>query len=381
MNKNKKVILLAFIAVIFIISVLLLFWLIIYVPNQAAKEFGYPVKGLSFSQRLTFPLELFNGKEELLKPMGGTNAETQFEIPTGESVSLVCLRLEQEGLISSAELFRIYLIYTGLDRQIQTGIFTLNSAMSQVEIAQALIDPLSQDILFTILPGWRIEEIAQTLPTSGLSISPEAFIDMAYNPASSLGVQVSEDGPTALEGFLYPDAYRVPREMGLAELFELVLTRFNEVVDQDLRDAFTRQGLSLGEAVTMASIIEREAVVDEEKPLIASVFYNRLLIDMRLETDPTIQYAISYDATLDTWWKSPLDGNDLQIESAYNTYLYNGLPPGPISNPSLASLRAVAYPAETPYYFFRAACDGSGQHNFAVTYEEHLANECPKSDN
>ncbi|MFH1446943.1 MAG: endolytic transglycosylase MltG [Chloroflexota bacterium] len=380
MNKNKKLIILGFIAVIIIISVSFLFWLIIYIPNQVVKEFGYPVKGLSISQSLTFPLELFNGKEELLKPMGGVNVEEQFEIPTGESVSLVCLRLEQEGLISSAELFRIYLIYTGLDRQIQTGIFTLNSAMSQVEIAQALIDPLSTDTWFSILPGWRIEEIAQTLPTSGLSISPEAFIDMAYHPASSIGIQVSDDGLESLEGFLYPDAYRVSREMDLAELFELVLTRFNEVIDQDLRDAFTRQGLSLNEAVTMASIIEREAVIDEEKPLIASVFYNRLIVGMRLETDPTIQYAISYYAPLNTWWKAPLDRNDLQIESAYNTYLNYGLPPGPISNPSLASLRAVAYPAETPYYFFRAACDDSQTHNFSVTYEEHLANECPQSE-
>jgi UPF0755 protein len=115
----------------------------------------------------------------------------------------------------------------------------------------------------------------------------------------------------------------------------------------------------------------------EEQPVIASVFLNRLASGMRLETDPTIQYALGFDQAHDTWWKVPLASVDLGVYSPYNTYQNTGLPPGPICSPSLSALQAVAYPAQTPYYFFRARCDGSGLHNFSETYEQHLQNECP----
>jgi UPF0755 protein len=147
-------------------------------------------------------------------------------------------------------------------------------------------------------------------------------------------------------------------------------------MDEDLLNGFERQGLSIYEAVTLASIVEKEAVVDDEKPMIASVFYNRLAQGMRLETDPTVQYALGFSEEWSTWWKSPLSNADLAVESPYNTYLAFGLPPTPICNPDLGSLRAVAFPAETPYLYFRAACDGSGRHNFSITFEEHLNNAC-----
>ena len=126
----------------------------------------------------------------------------------------------------------------------------------------------------------------------------------------------------------------------------------------------------------LASIVEREAVKDEEKPLIASVYLNRLKIGMKLDADPTVQYALGFDFTNGTWWKNPLSLNDLQFDSPFNTYIYAGLPPAPIANPGLNSLQAVAFPAETPYYFFRAKCDGSGFHFFSETFEEHVANGC-----
>src|SRR5262249_5543287 len=145
----------------------------------------------------------------------------------------------------------------------------------------------------------------------------------------------------------------------------------------DLKDGFQKQGLTVYQAVTLASIVEREAVHDEEKPLIASVYLNRLRNNMKLDADPTVQYALGYDFIQGTWWKNPLSLDDLQFNSTYNTYIYTGLPPAPISNPSLDALRAVALPAETNYYFFRAKCDDSGYHIFAETFEEHLANVCP----
>ncbi len=145
----------------------------------------------------------------------------------------------------------------------------------------------------------------------------------------------------------------------------------------ELRDGFARQGLDVYQAVTLASIVQREAVVEEERAQIASVFLNRLEESMKLDSDPTVQYALGFDSLQGTWWTNPLSMPDLQFDSPYNTYLYAGLPPAPIANPSLSALRAVAFPAETPYFYFRARCDGSGLHDFSVTFEEHLQNGCP----
>jgi len=111
--------------------------------------------------------------------------------------------------------------------------------------------------------------------------------------------------------------------------------------------------------------------------MIASVFLNRMAINMKLDSDPTVQYAAGYQEGRGGWWTNPLSLADLQIDSPYNTYIYNGLPPGPISSPSLAAMQAVATPAQSPYYYFRAACDGSGRHNFARTFEEQVQNACP----
>jgi peptidoglycan lytic transglycosylase G len=145
----------------------------------------------------------------------------------------------------------------------------------------------------------------------------------------------------------------------------------------NIRDGLDRQGLSIYQAVTLASIVEREAVHYDEAPMIASVYLNRLKIGMKLDADPTVQYALGYDAVNQTWWTNPLSVDDLKINSPYNTYATDGLPPTPISNPGLEALRAVAFPAETSYYYFSAKCDDSGYHNFAQTFQEHLQNLCP----
>jgi len=139
---------------------------------------------------------------------------------------------------------------------------------------------------------------------------------------------------------------------------------------------FANQGLSLYEAVILASIVERETVVDGEQAIIASVFFNRLRQGMMLQADPTVQYALGYNDAWG-WWKSPLSLEDLNFVSPYNTYLNDALPPGPIANPGLEALKAVAFPEETDYYFFRADCDGSGRHLFTSTFEEHRSNACP----
>jgi UPF0755 protein len=156
----------------------------------------------------------------------------------------------------------------------------------------------------------------------------------------------------------------------------MMLDTFTLRVSPDLLEGFEEQGLSIHEAVTLASIVEREAVIPEERSRIAAVFLNRLERDMKLEADPSVQYALGLQAS-GSWWKADLTQQDLQVDSPYNTYLYTGIPPGPIANPGLSALQAVAEPMESDELYFRALCDGSGRHAFARTYEQHLQNACP----
>ena len=180
-----------------------------------------------------------------------------------------------------------------------------------------------------------------------------------------------------MEGYLLPFIYEVPREATVFELLNMIAATFEEQVTTEMRNGFNEQGLSLEQAVILASVVQREAVLPDEQPLIASVLLNRVAIGMRLQSDPTVQYAIGFNAGQNTWWTNPLSLNDLQFASPYNTYVSDGLPPGPIANPTIGALNSVAFPAQSPYYFFRAACNGSGQHSFAQTFDEHQANACP----
>jgi UPF0755 protein len=375
-NQRRRPVFLLLITVIFLVGCVGLIVGYLFISSEVATQFGQPSPNLSLTQRVIYPLELFINREKMTSPTNFAGDEQTFIIEQGESVSMVCIRLEQAGLIEDAELFRIYLVYSGLDRHLQSGRFTINPSMSPLQITADLLDATPKDAIVSILPGWRIEEIAVNVAGSGLAIDKESFITAAYNPPPAFFTTLPITEAPSLEGFLYPGIYVIPREAELETVFETILSEFTVNVDETLLEGFKRQDLSLYEAVTLASIIEKEAILDEEKPMIASVFFNRLAAGIRLETDPTVQYALGYQEETQSWWKSPLSGSDLGVESPYNTYSILSLPPTPICNPDLSSLRAVAFPAETPYYYFRAACDGSGRHNFAITYEEHLSNGC-----
>jgi UPF0755 protein len=252
----------------------------------------------------------------------------------------------------------------------------LSPTLTPIEIAQALQDPTPQEVSFSILAGWRIEEIAAALSYTGLPISEEAFISAAQLTPDGYSFSESIPPIAGMEGFLFPGEYNLPRELSAPELLAIFLESFDAQVPPELRQEIKAQDLTLFEGVSLASIVEREAVVAAEMPAIAAVYLNRLWVGMKLDADPTVQYAVGYNTKQGTWWTNPLSLEDLAFESLYNTYLYPGFPPGPIANPSLAALQAVARPQDSPYYYFRARCDGSGLHNFAVTYEEHVANAC-----
>ena len=363
------------IIVVFIFLILAcLFLSLIYLHSQATRIYGPPSSSLGLLQRIQYSTLLLWYDGLLTRPLDAKGTEQSFTIETGESVDTIANRLQIVGLIRDAESFRAYLVYSGLDTSIQAGEYKLSAAMPAIDVAHELQDATPEDVMFVILPGWRIEEIASSLSTSGLSITPEEFISAAQNPPNGFAFL---SGANTTEGFLFPDSYTIPRGASADQLIHEFVRHFGLRLSSDMKSAVDRQELTIYQAVTLASLVEREAVHDEEKPLIASVFLNRLKIGMKLDSDPTVQYALGYDILTQTWWKNPLSLLDLQFNSPYNTYIYAGLPPAPIANPSLESLHAVAFPVDTAYYFFRAKCDGSGFHTFAETFEEHLENSCP----
>jgi UPF0755 protein len=179
---------------------------------------------------------------------------------------------------------------------------------------------------------------------------------------------------TSIEGFLFPETYNVPFDVPVDTLVTLMLSTFDQRVTDKMRQQAAAAKMTLYEVVTLASIVEREAVVPNERPTIASVYLNRLKKKMYLQSDPTVQYALGYQPATKQWWKTPVTLEEfLQVDSPYNTYLRAGLPPGPICNPSLASLTAVLEPAQTDYLYFYSR--GDGTHAFAKTYEEHQQNQ------
>jgi UPF0755 protein len=357
-------------------------WILIDVQNRAARSFGPVSSKLALVQRISLTSRLLFAADDLTSPFDPAGAVQTFKIEPGESPYQISERLQERRLVANASAMRDYLVYSGLDTSLQAGEFEISPKMSAIQIAWTLQDATPKEISFHVLPGWRMEEIAGALPTSGLEFAQRSFLELANQPEDYLSQETTPllkqlPSNATLEGFLYPDSYRLPRIVSVEAFIKTLLDDFQIKVDQQIRDGFGRQGLSLYQAVTLASIVQREAVLEEEMPVIASVFLNRLNSGMNLDTDPTIQYALGYDMLNKTWWKNPLSLDDLQVNSSYNTYLNPGLPPGPISNPGLNALKAVAFPAQTGYFFFRMACDNSGRHNFAATFEQHKQNACP----
>jgi UPF0755 protein len=358
------------------LGVIAILSLVELLPGQAARDFGPADRGLDPIQKALYSARLLMQKDDLLLPASTSSTQISFQIQNGESVNLIALHLENAGLIRDAAAFRYYLIYSGIDMNLQSGDFSLSPTSNAVEIAKTLQDANAKQVTFRILAGWRLEEVAAGLAVSGLSIKADDFIRQATAPDRNLLPKSLAD-LTSLEGYLAPGVYQFRRSAKITDVVAAATKQFDDQLNSDLLQGFYRQGLTLNQAVILASIVQREAMVADEQPTIASVFFNRIKKGMKLDSDPTVQYALGYDSAKKTWWKNPLSLNDLKIDSPYNTYNHTGFPPAPIDSPGLSALRAVAFPAQTPYFYFRAKCDNSGLHNFSATFDEHLGNACP----
>lgn len=368
--------------ILIVIAILVIIYFALgYIPARASLLYGPPAGSLSISERIEYSTRLLSYGDLLSSPYIPNGIEQPFHIEQAEPVLSIATRLEESHLVASAQAFYDYLVYTGLDLTLQAGDYKLNPALSIIDIAHELQDSTPEDVTLVILPGWRMEEIAASLPTSGLDISPEAFLSAAQTAPQVLNTSTSLSAgfvpaSASMEGFFFPDSYILPRVTTIDQLLEVIARNFALHITDDLRAGFAAQELDVYQAVTLASLVERESIQEDEQALIASVFINRLNAGISLGSDPTVQYALGYNPVQGTWWTNPLSAADLQFDSPYNTYIYTGLPPGPIASPSLKALTAVAFPEDSPYYYFRAKCDGSGYHTFAVTFEEHIANGC-----
>lgn len=374
MHKSKS---LEFISLMLVLLLLFVGGTIIFlgVPLLAEDSFGMAANNLTPTQKWTYSFRLLINKQKIHTPVSMIENEFTFSIPSGASVTSVAQQLEQNGLINEWEAFRYYVIYKGLDTQIKAGAFQLSPSMTAIEIAEVIQSTFSKQVSFYIYPGWRAEEIAEALPSSGIEVSPDDFLQVVLNP-SSLTLPGNFQGIVSLEGFLFPGTYTIDRQISAQELALTFVNRFNEMVTPEVQTRLQSNGLSFHEAITLASIIQRETFDDNERALMASVFFNRLANGMKLETDPTVQYSLGKNESWSGWWKTPLSMNDLKVNSPFNTYVIQGLPPTPISNPDLPSIMAVANPETSSYFYFRANCDGSGSHVFSATFEEHLNYTC-----
>ncbi|MYE27723.1 MAG: endolytic transglycosylase MltG, partial [Chloroflexi bacterium] len=296
----------------------------------------------------------------------------------GARPGAIAAALSEARLIRDTSLFVDFARLEGYDRRFEAGVYFLNQRQSIRQIALLLTDSSKSFIPFRSVEGARIEELAQLVDLNGLFGFTSAefllLVDEGAFIAADLAAWATIPPGASLEGFMFPDTYQLPPDITAEGLRDVLLRTFRDRVGDSLRDEATAQGLTLYEAVTLASIIERESVWRDEQPMIASVYRNRLLIGMKLEADPTVQYGIQ--GTRESWWPQITRADYREVQSPYNTYLIAGLPPGPIASPGLSAIQAAIYPAESGYYFFRAACDNSHYHNFAVTFEEHVANAC-----
>jgi UPF0755 protein len=316
-------------------------------------------------------------EDELNQPMGTDDTPMRFTVSIGDTAARIARGLQDEGFIADADLFTAYARAERLDAQLEAGTYFLNETMNIKEIAHALTDSRFSQIPFTIIPGQRMEEIARAIDSNRLfAFSGEEFLQVVGRGAQvdlEFAEWVGLPPGASLEGFLYPESYTLPPEVTPLMLRDLLLKEFRLAVGEELQAAAAEQGYSLYEIVTLAAIVQREANRADEQPLIAGVYRNRLDIGMRLDADPTVQYPIGQPGD---WWPSITQADYQGVISDYNTYRIGGLPPGPIANPTVAAIRAAIHPEPSNYYFFRADCRDDGYHDFATTYEEHLANGC-----
>jgi UPF0755 protein len=278
--------------------------------------------------------------------------QVTFEIKKGEGVRTIAANLAQANLIRSPIAFFVLVKITGIERQLQAGEYRLSRDMDTSEISKELTHGIT-DIWITTLEGWRSEEIATKL-TKELDIPESEFLKYSQ------------------EGYMFPDTYLLPRDATAGAVAQIFMNNFHKKIPDSLLSQATKNKLTESGVVILASIVEREGRSDQDRPVIAGILLNRLSLNMPLQTDATLQYALGYDSREKSWWRKTITEADKSVESPFNTYKYVGLPPKAIANPGLSAIKAVLSPVKTDYLYYLH--DTNGVAHFAKTLAEHTAN-------
>ena len=311
--------------------------------------------------------------------------ESELDVPQGAGASGIARIAAEAGVLSDEQAFLLLLDYQRAAPELQAGLYTLPRPTPAGELIRRLRSGVPRELVICVPAGLRLEELRELV--LGEREAPPGCAEGPLVPAS--GWDDAHEGPRShpllsgrpegatLQGYLAARSYALEDAESAESLVEAMLDALARVVTPELRRQAAERGLALHELLTLASIVEREGAVEEEYPLIASVFLNRLESGVPLQADPTVQYAVATRESVERhgWWKEALTLDDLAVESPYNTYRVAGLPPGPIAQPGAAAIRAVADAPETDLFYFVASpsCDGVSN-IFSETLDEHVAN-------
>jgi UPF0755 protein len=297
---------------------------------------------------------------QLLIPLPVANKNIEIEIPKGATFRHVADIFSQEHIIRVKNLFLAIGRLCRIDRKIRAGFYSVYGSMNLLDLLRVLRKGQIIEYEVTVIEGDSLREVATKLSEKGIMqeqnfwelVSDKGFLD-------TYGI----DAPS-LEGYLYPDTYKIPKGMDAKEALGMMINKLREQYAERLRTRAEELGLSERAVLTLASIIEKEAATDEERPLISAVYHNRLRKKIPLQADPTAIYGVKSS-------KEKITSQDLKMKTPYNTYVVRGLPPGPISSAGIKSITAALYPADVPYLYFVSNNDGT--HRFSVTSAEHAA--------
>jgi UPF0755 protein len=307
-------------------------------------------------------------KETLVEPVDPNNTtEVTFVVPSGASTTKIAALLKEQNLIKSEQGFKMLSKDLGSDGKMQAGTYMISPSMSGEAIINKLVagDIYIETVSFTIPEGYEVRHIVDYLEEQGL-IDREAFIGALENDTFENDFLSEIDRGYKLEGYLFPDTYEIELGASEHEIIQLMLNRFDRFLTDDIKNELQAKDMTLDEFVIMASIVEREAQLEEERGKVASVFYNRIDKKMLFQSCATVQYVLGER-------KDVLSYDDIAIDSPYNTYKNLGLTPSPIANPGEASLMAALYPEDTDYLYFRRSVKDDGSQVFSKTLREHEA--------
>jgi UPF0755 protein len=334
------------------------------------------VKGNPSSARMLegFLLDvyLWAKRDEIQAPASADASEVSFTVRSGDTAAGIAWRLQSQGLIKDANLFRKVVKSRGLGERLEAGEYRLRRNMTMDEIIAALQHGQPGVLKVTIREGLRAEEVAELLGKQGL-VDQKEFLRAVATGRYDYPFLRDRPAGSSLEGYLFPDTYHIAGRPSAEALVGMMLEGFGQRFTPAMRQQAAERKLTIHQAVTVASLVEREAQAASERPIIAAIYLKRWAAGMPLEADATVQYAIGYRPETKLWW-NPLQLSELRtVQSPYNTYLNPGLPPGPICSPGLASLQAVLQPAKTDFLYYYSK--GDGTHAFARSFEEHLENQ------